>query len=319
MMAKSKLKAGGLKRFVAWVNGEPLAKENVVQASEVKESTLKKAVAKEVSSTKEFVKEQLGKVSVNEERKETLYRIVVCVIGLAMGIILLTMVAYLPSFGGANNPASNEVVERYIESGVAETGAINLVAGMILDYRAFDTFGESNVLFLAVTSVVMLLKRDKTNTYKEDLIEEEEDAVIAEEDHNELLQRVTLFLFPLILLFGVYVVLNGHLSPGGGFSGGAIIGAGLILYDMAYGSKAASKFFNFKIFTRISVACLLTYCLSKTYSFFVGANHLPSIIPLGTPGAILSAGLILPLNICVGMVVACTMYGFYCLFTRGEM
>ncbi|MCX4316273.1 MAG: hypothetical protein OSJ52_06505, partial [Lachnospiraceae bacterium] len=50
-----------------------------------------------------------------------------------------------------------------------------------------------------------------------------------------------------------------------------------------------------------------------------GANHLESFIPKGTPGAILSSGLILPLNICVGMVVACTMYGFYAVFRKGGM
>mgnify|MGYP006976618559 CR=1 FL=1 len=40
-------------------------------------------------------------------------------------------------------------------------------------------------------------------------------------------------------------------------------------------------------------------------------------IPLGTPGDILSSGLILPLNICVGLVVACTMYAFYAMFRKG--
>ena len=39
-----------------------------------------------------------------------------------------------------------------------ETGAINFVAGMILDYVAFDTFGESTVLFVAACSVLLLLK-----------------------------------------------------------------------------------------------------------------------------------------------------------------
>lgn len=38
---------------------------------------------------------------------------------------------------------------RYIEQGLSETGAVNIVTGMILDYRAFDTFGESCVLFVA--------------------------------------------------------------------------------------------------------------------------------------------------------------------------
>jgi multicomponent Na+:H+ antiporter subunit B len=63
----------------------------------------------------------------------------------------------------------------------------------------------------------------------------------------------------------------------------------------------------------------MVYCLAKSYSFFTGANHLESHIPLGTPGAILSSGLILILNICVGMVVACTMYSFYALVRRGRI
>ena len=64
-------------------------------------------------------------------------------------------------------------------------------------------------------------------------------------------------------------------------------------------------------------AALMVYTLLKTYSFYTGANGIESIIPLGIPGTILSGGLILPLNICVGIVVACTMYTFYSLFRRG--
>ena len=69
--------------------------------------------------------------------------------------------------------------------------------------------------------------------------------------------------------------------------------------------------------TRCSFCALAFYSLAKSYSFFMGANHLDSHIPLGTPGDILSAGLILPLNIAVGAVVAWTMYSFYTLFRKG--
>ena len=58
---------------------------------------------------------------------------------------------------------------------------------------------------------------------------------------------------------------------------------------------------------------------SKAWSFFSGANGLPSGISLGVPGAILSGGLILPLNIAVGFVVCCTMYALFSLFQRGEV
>ena len=120
-------------------------------------------------------------------------------------------------------------------------------------------------------------------------------------------------------MFGIYILLNGHLSPGGGFSGGAIMGAGLILHVNAYGYKKTQRFFNEKTYKKVTVGALSFYCLAKSYSFFTGANHIPSGIPLGNAGDIISSGLILPLNICVGLVVACTMYAFYTLFKKGGM
>lgn len=97
------------------------------------------------------------------------------------------------------------------------------------------------------------------------------------------------------------------------------MGAGLIMHVNAFGYKKTQKFFNEKTYKRVTVAALSFYCIAKSYSFFTGANHIPSGIPTGTPGAILSSGLILPLNICVGLVVACTMYAFYTLFKKGGM
>ena len=206
------------------------------------------------------------------------------------------------------------MVQRYIEEGLAETGAVNIVAGMILDYRAFDTLGESHVLFIAATCVMILLRKDrqgKKHTTKK--------ARAPQTKPDPILKAAATLLAPFIRIFGIYIVLNGHLSPGGGFSGGAIIGAGLILAANAFGFEQTGRFFTRKTYSSISLFALLFYSAAKSYSFYTGANHIESIIPKGTPGAILSSGLILPLNICVGMVVACTMYGFYSLFKKGEL
>lgn len=230
---------------------------------------------------------------------------------LALITVLLLTVSNLPTFGGPENPASNEVVSRYIEDGLAETGAVNIVAGMILDYRAFDTLGESHVLFIAATCVLILLRVDSKSTKKK--------KVRRKTDSDPILRAAATVLTPFVLIFGIYIVLNGHLSPGGGFSGGAIIGAGLILAANAFGFEKTGKFFTRKTYSVISIISLLFYSAAKSYSFYTGANHIESIIPKGTPGAILSSGLILPLNICVGLVVACTMYGFYSLFRKGEI
>lgn len=242
------------------------------------------------------------------------YKGAAIVLGMAIIFALLLNASHTPPFGAADNPYNNEVSERYLEKSIEETGAVNAVTGMILDYRAFDTFGESCVLFIAAACVLILLRDDKTDTTAM-AIENEK----YEPKSDSILQASAKILFPAIMLFGIYILVNGHLSPGGGFSGGAIMGAGLILHVNAFGYKKTQKFFTEKTYKRITVCALSFYCFAKSYSFFTGANHIESIIPLGTPGAIISSGLILPLNICVGLVVACTMYAFYTLFKKGGM
>lgn len=243
--------------------------------------------------------------------------------GICVGSIslLLTTVSNLPSFGDADNPINNEVSERYIEKGLAETGAVNIVTGMILDYRAFDTLGESNVLFIAACSVVLLLRinREEKDEKVLRIIQSEQDDRGTEPKNDIILQKNAWILVPFIFMFGIYVILNGHISPGGGFSGGAIIGAGLILYLNAFGFKKAERFFTFNTFRAVSFGALAFYGLSKAYSFYCGANGIESGITPGTAGNIFSAGLIPYLNIAVGLVVACTMYAFYTLFRKGDM
>ena len=168
------------------------------------------------------------------KRFHMFYKTVSVICCIALIAILLVAVSYLPPVGSANNPASNEVVEKYIEDGLQDTGAVNIVTGMILDYRAFDTFGESNVLFIATCTVLILLRSDKKKDQKKAEAEAKREQYYEPKD-DSILQRITFVLFPIIVIFGIYVILNGHISPGGGFSGGAIIGAGLILYSNAFG------------------------------------------------------------------------------------
>ena len=249
------------------------------------------------------------------------YRIAAVAICVSIIVLLVSTAAELPPYGAPDNPAHNEVSARYIEKGMQETGAVNIVAGMILDYRAFDTLGESNVLFIAAVTVLILLRvttrPDGKPTTSQ--LEAECDDRMYEPKNDMILQHQANFLGPLILLFGIYGLMNGHIGPGGGFGGGAIMGAGLILYLNAFGFHKTERFFTYKTFTLVSVVALSFYAVSKAYSFFTGANHLPSIITPGTPGMLFSAGLIPYLNIAVGMVVCCTMYAFYTLFRKGDM
>ena len=296
-------------RFAAWVNGD---------LEEKALSTDKSAPRKEKKHRKKE-KYSPRKEWHQYEQFDHFYRLCAIVIGVAMVAVLLLTVTQLPLFGHPDNPVVNEMSQRYVEKGLEETGAVNMVAGMILDYRAFDTFGESSVLFLAVTCVTMLLMRDKNNIDKEEDLHTAREMVIEHYEEDIILTKIARLIIPCALVYGLYVVLNGHISPGGGFSGGTIMGAALILFAVSFGMLKMSRFFTYNTFRKVTSSALLVYAASKAYSFYTGANHLESYIPLGTPGAILSSGLILVLDICVGIVVACTMYGFYALFTKGEL
>lgn len=234
-----------------------------------------------------------------------LYWALSAAVTLVLAAVFLTVALELPAFGDPSAPALNEVSERYLEQGTEETGAVNAVTGMILDYRAFDTFGESAVLFAAASSTLLLLNSPKRRlrTFR---------------GPDQLTNLLGRSLLPVILLFGIYVVLNGHLSPGGGFSGGAVLGGGLILASLVLGEERMEQLLPGRRTTVLTAVCLLAYGIMKGYSFFTGGNHLGWEVPKGTPGELFSGGLILPLNLCVGVIVACTMYTFYTLFLTGE-
>lgn len=245
-------------------------------------------------------------------RSLRLYNVLAGLLCVVLSALMLLTAADLPPYGSDTAPTVNEVARRYVEQGTEETGAVNTVAGMILDYRAFDTLGESFVLFTAMCAVTILLNRSGKKRWlrQPDMVDYASDPIVA---------PMCKFLIPVILVFGIYILLNGHLSPGGGFSGGAILAAGLMLFAMVWGDSAASAVLRPRRLQTVVLCSLGFYCLAKSYSFYTGANHLQSIISPGTPGRILSAGLILPLNVAVGFVVCCTMYSFYVYFRRGEL
>lgn len=307
-----------LNRVTQWTRGEADPYLGNVETKEQHEYVPNPKVVKRHKQDREHVLEEVHDTKHNKVYKRffRVYKLAAVLSCVALVTMLLVAVSYLPAVGNSDNPAHNEVVEKYVEDGMQDTGAVNIVTGMILDYRAFDTFGESNVLFIATCTVLILLRNDKKKEKTEAEQEQKKDSRY-EPKSDSILQKVTFFLFPIIVIFGIYVILNGHLSPGGGFSGGAIIGAGLILYANAFGFEKLQRFFTEKTYKWISFSALTFYCLAKSYSFFTGANHIASGIPLGTPGDIISSGLIFPLNICVGMVVACTMYAFFTLFRKG--
>ena len=142
----------GLKNFV----------DGVSTSEETKKSAKKKT--KKFHHHEKTITERLEDDVLNQKSDsfDKFYSVVAIIMAVIIIGCLLFTVSFLPSFGDPSNPANNIVSEKYIVDGVKDTHAINLVAGMILDYRAFDTLGESTVLFIAASAVIILLFANKT-------------------------------------------------------------------------------------------------------------------------------------------------------------
>lgn len=117
-------------------------------------------------------------------------------------------------------------------------------------------------------------------------------------------------IIPFIQLYGVFVVIHGHLSPGGGFSGGAIIGASMVLYTLAFGLKAGKRKMPHEVSSRIESGGILAFAFLGLVGIFTGWNFLANKaagFPMGEVGRVLSAGLIPLVTVAIGLKVMSTI------------
>lgn len=225
---------------------------------------------------------------------------------------LLLTLTFLPSFGDPDSPTNNEVSRQYIENGIVETGSVNFVGGILLKDRALDTFGGSVILFMSLVAVMALLQVDRKKKGQS------VNAALMRPKKDAILQKAARILVPGMLLFGIYVILSGHRLIGGGFPGGAILGAALILYVSAFGSEGTGHRFSYRTFFWICVCALVFLGIVNGYVFYSSLNGPALTLPLGKTGEILSGGWILLQNIAIGIVTCCTLFGFFAYFAGRE-
>ena len=134
-----------------------------------------------------------------------------------------------------------------------------------------------------------------------------------------ILKEVNRFTVIIIYLFGFYIILHGHLSPGGGFAGGTILSAGMIFYKLLY-TERAKRVLTKVVLMRSICGALLLYGFIKSYHILHGIlSHSETVKNTVVPYTISSAGSLLILNGCVGVIVACTFYSITSLFLEGEL
>jgi len=179
----------------------------------------------------------------------------------------------------------------YAEHTAQDIGAANIVTAIIVTYRGLDTIGEVTVLFLTAAIVGMLLSRGnhKGKSLQRELPQS-----------GELLTTGSYLLVPLILLLGAYVFINGHLTPGGGFQGGAIIASAILLMLLT----DPLRHFSHQLITIIeSVSGLLFVSIGVLGMFYAGGFLDNRILPVGDLGSLFSAGAIPVIYSLIGLKV----------------
>mgnify|MGYP006298872115 CR=1 FL=1 len=214
---------------------------------------------------------------------------------LALLIVFALMLFRSYGFVGADQPL-NEVATRYADQGPGEVGAANLVSAVIVTYRGLDTLGEVSILLLTASIIGFFLKTKRK--------EEKLDSRI--QKTSEILETAAKVITPVIFLFGIYVFINGHLTPGGGFQGGAIIASGLVLMLLANPYKKV----NHNIISFIESVSGFSFIILGILGIILAGGFLDnSLISLGEFGTLFSAGAIPLIYIFIGLKVGSELSG----------
>lgn len=176
----------------------------------------------------------------------------------------------------------------------------NIVAAIIFDYRAFDTMAEQFIIFSAIIGVALLF-RDVRGPNAEAPPIVMRAARIDRSAATILSARI---LLPVVFLFGLYATLHAHISPGGGFQGGAILASGFVLIYLGGSRELWTRMTPIAVLDVAKAIAALAYIAIGVAGLAFGGAFLENFVPLGSAGRLASGGTIPLLNLAAGIGVA---------------
>jgi len=227
----------------------------------------------------------------------TLRRRVFLAAAAVAGGLLLWGLTGLPDYGVYPGPYGDVLNAVAVD----ERKATNVVAAVTFDYRGVDTMGEEYILFAAVVGVAIVLRAQRGETEQPP----DEDAADRRAPGTSNAVRVLgLALLGPVVLFGIYVVAHGHLSPGGGFQGGVVLATGALLVYLSGEYVTLRRVRPVALIDLAEGSGAAGYVAVGLLGLAAGATFLENVLPLGQPGALLSSGMIPLINLAVGLEVA---------------
>jgi len=130
---------------------------------------------------------------------------------------------------------------------------------------------------------------------------------------SRIVKTVTNFVYGFIIIFGFYIIAHGHLTPGGGFQGGAVVGSAFALLLVSYGSLNSRKFLKKDILSFFENFGLILFIvlgfsglgITFFYNFLANSGSwFGDAVATGVnPGDMNTGGVIPLMNIAVGLEV----------------
>ncbi|WP_027371314.1 Na(+)/H(+) antiporter subunit B [Desulfovermiculus halophilus] len=256
------------------------------------------------------------------------------IIVMICGGLLLTATQDFPAWGDPSSPASTHLSPHFITEALHETGAPNLVTAVLADYRGYDTMFETVVVFGAGLACILLLRTYTQRTRGREYRHIPTGIVIHIQDpnkapkgqrefqlidnmwvpHDLIIKTVCRILIPFIQIFGLYVVCHGDFSPGGGFQGGVIFGASLILLALSFDLRTFLEQMSEKALGLLCALGVVIYSGIGCMCILLGGNfldysQLAAVLPVD-PGHVRALGM-LGVEIGVGFSVMSVMAILY--------
>jgi len=250
------------------------------------------------------------------------------------GGLLLSATQDFPAWGDPNSPASTHLSPHFITEALHETGAPNLVTAVLADYRGYDTMFETVVVFGAGIACILLLRTFVQRTRGLEYRHTPTGVILHIQDpnkapkgqrefelidnmwvpHDLIIKTVCRILIPFIQIFSLYVVCHGDFSPGGGFQGGVIFGASLILLALSYDLRTALQRLSERALGYLCALGVILYsgigCMCILLSGnFLDYSRLAQVVPVD-PSHIRALGM-LGVEIGVGFSVMAVMVILY--------
>jgi len=191
------------------------------------------------------------------------------------------------------------VGREYARDGMEVTGSANLVTAVIVAYRGLDTLGEVVVLFCASTSVVLILTLFPLG--------------VRPSPPSRIVEHTARVLPAPILLFAFYFIAHSHLSPGGGFPGGTVMASAFLLVMLGSTSVPGRS----GSLPAIEALAGISFGLLGFWGVLTAGQFLNNrVLGTGTPGQLVSAGLIPLISIAIGAKVASEFSGVFAAFRK---